>query len=611
MKKIFLSLTVLSVCASLSAGVSFLGYLYPSGGQRGTTVKVIAGGQRIGGRVTLLTETPGIKIKSVMVIPYMGYFQPPQRKWLTQFMKNLYNGKQERPPIPENPEGYTWRKHKWLDEPEKLPLLERSLVAHSLFVRANPLQAAPSIASRLLIELEIAPNAPVGPAKIRLVSGRNISNEKLFFIDDAPQITEPPYYPDFAKKPAAAPAKKFPAVLNGQIMPGETDVFPVYLQKGKQYSFAMCATELSPYLGDCVPGHFQGILTLRNKHGKEVAFADDEYHHPDPVLRFKAPETGLYTLHVSDSIKRGRADFVYRITIKEKNVPYRPYKNQSGYQKRKMVFKSGDIPAVIPAELWEKGLDILGEIRNSKGDTYSIEAKKGDHLIFETFAARLDSPLDTVLVLRDKKGKLIAENDDTAQELDLDLCRRQTDSRLDVTFPADGVYSLSLRSRNTPGKKDHHYTLQICKPEPSVLAVSGTTVLDLNRFAVGRMRFYIQRNNGFKGDVYITSPQLRPVGKNLIPAGKNNALLSFVLANPPRKNQIIPLSFFAEYKVNGKKHSVKVIPAEETMQAFAYTHLLAADRFYCYTIQPPKKPVRKSAGKGKQTQSPKRPAVRK
>ena len=203
MKKIFLSLTVLSVCASLSAGVSFLGYLYPSGGQRGTTVKVIAGGQRIGGRVTLLTETPGIKIKSVMVIPYMGYFQPPQRKWLTQFMKNLYNGKQERPPIPENPEGYTWRKHKWLDEPEKLPLLERSLVAHSLFVRANPLQAAPSIASRLLIELEIAPNAPVGPAKIRLVSGRNISNEKLFFIDDAPQITEPPYYPDFAKKTVA------------------------------------------------------------------------------------------------------------------------------------------------------------------------------------------------------------------------------------------------------------------------------------------------------------------------------------------------------------------------------------------------------------------------
>ena len=71
-------------------------------------------------------------------------------------------------------------------------------MAHSLFVRANPLQAAPSIASRLLIELEIAPNAPVGPAKIRLVSGRNISNEKLFFIDDAPQITEPPYYPDFA-----------------------------------------------------------------------------------------------------------------------------------------------------------------------------------------------------------------------------------------------------------------------------------------------------------------------------------------------------------------------------------------------------------------------------
>jgi hypothetical protein len=110
----------------------------------------------------------------------MGYFQPPQRKWLTDFLKNLYSGKTEKPPIPENKEGYTWRKHQWLDELDKLPLLERSIVAHSIFVRPNALQAAPSISTRILLELEIAPDAAEGACRIRLVSGRNISNEKIF-----------------------------------------------------------------------------------------------------------------------------------------------------------------------------------------------------------------------------------------------------------------------------------------------------------------------------------------------------------------------------------------------------------------------------------------------
>ena len=58
------------------------------------------------------------------------------------------------------------------------------------------------------------------------------------------------------------------------------------------------------------------------------------------------------------------------------------------------------------------------------------------------------------------------------------------------------------------------------------------------------------------------------------------------MKQPPRKNHIMQLNFNAEYSVNGKKYSVPVIPADETMQAFAYTHLVAAENFYCYTMRP-------------------------
>ncbi|MBO5668555.1 MAG: hypothetical protein J6S43_05455 [Lentisphaeria bacterium] len=585
MKKYVFITAVSFFFMTLSAGPAFLGYLYPSGGQRGTTVRVVAGGQGFGGNVTLLSDNPGVKLKSVARVPNMGYFHPPQRKFLHQFIKNVYAGKMEKPPMPEDTGDYVWRKHQWLDELDKLPMLERSMVAQALLVRASSLQEAPSISQRVIMDIEIAPDAPAGACRLRIVSGRNISNEKLFFIDTAGEVIEHPYYPPFAKKPELAVITEFPAVLNGQIMPGETDVFPVQLQGGQNYTFIMRAAELSPYLGDAVPGHFQGVLSLRDARNQEMAFADDEYHHPDPVLRFTAPASGIYTLHVSDSIKRGRADFVYRIKVIEGNKPFEPYRNCSGYRPRTLEYAAGDVPQMISPALRKNGLDIKGYLDSPAGISFRISGCKGERTIFELFAARLDSPLDGVLVLRDEQGKIIAQNDDFPQNINLDLCRRPVDPLLDVTFPADGNYFLQLFPRGSSTGKDHSYTLQIRPPEPSVTVAAANSVLALNGKGVGKMRFMLRREDGFNGEVEIVSPQLTAVDRALIPAGEDSGEFSFYLTDPPKKSRIIQLEIFAEYTVNGKKISVPVIPADEAMQAFAYTHLVAAGKFYCFTIR--------------------------
>ena len=73
-----MSIFVLFVAWSLSAAPVFLGYLYPSGGQQGTTVRVIVGGQGFNNKLTLLTNNPGIKLKTAVRVPSMGYFHPPQ-----------------------------------------------------------------------------------------------------------------------------------------------------------------------------------------------------------------------------------------------------------------------------------------------------------------------------------------------------------------------------------------------------------------------------------------------------------------------------------------------------------------------------------------------------
>ena len=196
MKKYLLLFVLLASSDILFAG-AYLGYLYPSGGQRGTTVRVIAGGQGLRGKITILCSNPGVKLKSAAVVPNMGYFPGQQRTWLINYLKNIYAGKNEMPPYPEKKDEQGWRKNSFLEKLADLPPLERSIVAHSVYVRINSLQAAPAISGRVILDLEISPDAPTGPCRLRLVSGRSISNEKLFFIDSDRQIIEPLYTPPF------------------------------------------------------------------------------------------------------------------------------------------------------------------------------------------------------------------------------------------------------------------------------------------------------------------------------------------------------------------------------------------------------------------------------
>jgi len=123
-----------------------------------------------------------------------------------------------------------------------------------------------------------------------------------------------------------------PAVVNGQLVPrepdfvdwrakrftpGDADRYRFEARKGQRLVVAAAARQLVPYLADAVPGWFQATLTLFDARGSELAYDDDYGFHPDPVLFFEVPEGGQYVVEIEDAIYRGRADFVYRVTIGE------------------------------------------------------------------------------------------------------------------------------------------------------------------------------------------------------------------------------------------------------------------------------------------------------
>jgi Bacterial pre-peptidase C-terminal domain len=85
-------------------------------------------------------------------------------------------------------------------------------------------------------------------------------------------------------------------------------------------------------------------------------------------------------------------------------------------------------------------------------DVFRISGRKGEKLVAEVWAARLGSPLDSLLTLYDEHSRVIATNDDGESG---------TDSLLRFPLPADGSYYLSLVDANGRGGPVYAYLLSV------------------------------------------------------------------------------------------------------------------------------------------------------
>lgn len=84
-------------------------------------------------------------------------------------------------------------------------------------------------------------------------------------------------------------------------------------------------------------------------------------------------------------------------------------------------------------------------------DWYVFNGKKGQRLIMEVRAWRIDSRLDAVMWLYDSAGKQIAMSQDE------DLRDEKRDPMIDFDVPADGDYFLKLTDFTYNGSGDHFY----------------------------------------------------------------------------------------------------------------------------------------------------------
>ena len=69
-------------CASLAWGAPYIGYAYPAGGQQGTVVRIIVGGQRLGNVKEIHISGAGVSASFISFEGAEGPLNGAQRKLL-------------------------------------------------------------------------------------------------------------------------------------------------------------------------------------------------------------------------------------------------------------------------------------------------------------------------------------------------------------------------------------------------------------------------------------------------------------------------------------------------------------------------------------------------
>jgi len=343
---------------TLAQRTPYIGFVYPAGGQQGTTAQVRLGGQNINDIIGATVTGEGVSAK---LVKYYRQLNNQEVTVLREQLRELkkksakrakpaarkkggkQKGAQRKKPLQkgvsrkrDSEEGgmkgggkNAWQAKQKLADPNNPNQKMMEALQQRISSWVNK-PANRSLSSIAVIEVTIAPDAKPGSREIRLVTARGVTNPMVFEVGQVPEIARKPMktcavmvlgkeHLAQRKRPEEEIEERVtvPCTMNGQIAFGEVNRYRFQARKGQRLVISAHARHLLPYIADAVPGWFQAVLTLCDADGKEVAYNDDYRQNPDPVIYHEVAKDGEYVLTVSEALYRGREDYVYRVTIGE------------------------------------------------------------------------------------------------------------------------------------------------------------------------------------------------------------------------------------------------------------------------------------------------------
>ncbi len=307
----------------------------------------------------------------------------------------------------------------------------------------------------LKLEVSVASEVEPGVHRFRLLTPLGTSNLVSLDVGALPEVQES------EPNDSAAESQRvnLPATLVGSIgWPGDVDTFQFDGRAGQEVVFQTVASELGSSL--------EALLVIRDGAGKELARAGEFTRLNDTVLIHKLPADGKYTVSISDLQRRGGDNFYYRLNagvlpyvaevfplglragqatdvelkganlggiekVKVEAVPassdgealqMTPLRIRTplGAPINKLSLAVGREPEVFeaepnntPAQAQPVNFPVTINGRIAGGgngapadeDYFRFKAARGQHLFVEVAAARLGSPLDSVIEILDAEGR--------------------------------------------------------------------------------------------------------------------------------------------------------------------------------------------------------------
>jgi hypothetical protein len=291
--------------------------------------------------------------------------------------------------------------------------------------------------NQVTVEVEVAPEAEIGPVSFRLLTPLGTSPEGRFLIE--------PYY---GEAPDQEPANDtadgafetfLPAVLTGTISkPGDVDYYKIHATAGQELSFLNGAMLIGSSL--------QPVVAILDSDLNVVREYGDNGGREQAMFAHRFEKAGVYYVRVSDYQHSGRASHFYRIVAGEFPLVESAYPlgvrkgaatNVAVWGHRvpakmkvegKAAADSEDTVALRPEHAFNQVRLALGEepeIESQGGpisvpvaingriaapgaeNLYRFQARKGEALVLEVNARRLGSDLDSFVEVLDAKGSPI------------------------------------------------------------------------------------------------------------------------------------------------------------------------------------------------------------
>ncbi len=391
------------------------------------------------------------------------------------------------------------------------------------------------------LKVTVSPDVIPGVRDFRLASSQGISSIGQLVVVDEPVVRES----GDNNTPDKANPISVPSVVCGAIEAAEdVDFFKFHADAGQTLTFEVHGARIQDKIHD-LQKHADPMITVYDLDGRELA-ANDDFYFADPLLTYRFSKAGDYLVQVRDSKYEGDPRWVYALHVTDRpyvshvypmagnpsqtldvepvgsarlkqpriavHLPSAPGLHQmqldvAGFKTNPVTFIVSSLPQVLEKErndTMEQATPITvpcginGRIGRPRDmDHFAFKGWKGKAVHFEVkarrFGTNLQSSLDSVLDVLDKKGAVLATNDDAVGK----------DAMLVFSPPADGEYVLRIRDLNSKGGDSAVYYIEAdwakpdfslrCDPDKAMIGPGSSTAWYV----------HVSRTNGFAGPVEV------------------------------------------------------------------------------------------------------------